>query len=345
MLPYIQSIIAIILGIVSSVTDLKNKKIYNKNIIVALFISAISYVILYKQIEIKYIPNFTLNLIISMLISFAFYYFKIWAAGDAKLFLTITFMIPYEIYEVEISNVFPSLNLLIIIFCIAFIYVFFETIFLWFKDKNRLEKLKLSNFKKDDIYEFIIQYLLGYLITIFLNNILNKFFLDFRLSNQGLLLLCNMLVLIFTYRIVKTRKSSLTLIGVFFLLNFAYYFKYGFEIYTINLKMLLLVFIIIIFRRVSEKYNYEEIKINDLKPRMILSYGSVLRFFNSRVKGLPKTTTETTDSRLTEEQVESIKRWSKSSKGLETIVIVKHMPFAPFILAGELVFFILRLYS
>lgn len=86
MLPYIQSIIAIILGIVSSVTDLKNKKIYNKNIIVALFISAISYVILYKQIEIKYIPNFTLNLIISMLISFAFYYFKIWAAGDAKLF-------------------------------------------------------------------------------------------------------------------------------------------------------------------------------------------------------------------------------------------------------------------
>ena len=138
MLPYIQSIIAIILGVVSSVTDLKNKKIYNKNIIVALFISAISYVILYKQIEIKYVSNFTLNLIISMLISFAFYYFKIWAAGDAKLFLTITFMIPYEIYEVEINNVFPSLNLLIIIFCIAFIYVFFETIFLWFKDKNIL---------------------------------------------------------------------------------------------------------------------------------------------------------------------------------------------------------------
>ena len=36
--------------------------------------------------------------------------------------------------------------------------------------------------------------------------------------------------------------------------------------------MLLLVFIIILFRRVSEKYNYEEIKISDLKPRMILSY-------------------------------------------------------------------------
>ena len=53
MLPYIQSIIAIILGIVSSITDLKNKKIYNKNILIALIISAISYAICSKQIEIN----------------------------------------------------------------------------------------------------------------------------------------------------------------------------------------------------------------------------------------------------------------------------------------------------
>ena len=116
MLPYIQSIIAIILGIVSSITDLKNKKIYNKNIIIALIISAINYAICFKQIEINYILNFIINLIITIVISFIFYYFKIWAAGDAKLFLAITFMIPYEIYEVETKNVFPALNLLIIIF-------------------------------------------------------------------------------------------------------------------------------------------------------------------------------------------------------------------------------------
>ena len=48
---------------------------------------------------------------------------------------------------------------------------------------------------------------------------------------------------------------------------------------------------------------------------------------------------------LTEEEVESIKRWSKTKKGKETIVIVRHMPFAPFMLVGELLFFIFRLYS
>ena len=98
------------------------------------------------------------------------------------------------------------------------------------------------------------------------------------------------------------------------------------------------------FRSVSEKYNYEEIKVEDLKPRMILSFGSVIKFYSSRVKGLPKSTTETTDSRLTLDEVESIKRWSKTKKGEDTITIVRHLPFAPFIFLGELLFFILRVY-
>lgn len=99
-----------------------------------------------------------------------------------------------------------------------------------------------------------------------------------------------------------------------------------------------------LFRNVSEQYNYKCIKIADLKPRMILSYGSVLKFYNSRIKGLPKQTTEATDSRITEDEVNSIKRWSKSTKGEENIVIVRHMPFAPFMLIGEVIFFILHLY-
>ena len=123
MLVYIQSIIAIILGIVSSITDFKNKKIYNKNILIAVGLSVLTYLIFLKQIEIAYIKNYTINLVISIVISFLFFYLKIWAAGDAKLFLAIVFMIPFEIYEVETKNLFPALILLIMIFSIAFLYV------------------------------------------------------------------------------------------------------------------------------------------------------------------------------------------------------------------------------
>ena len=63
MLAYIQSIIAIILGIISSVTDFKNKKIYNKNIILALIVSILVYAVLWNQIEIKNIKNYLINFI------------------------------------------------------------------------------------------------------------------------------------------------------------------------------------------------------------------------------------------------------------------------------------------
>ncbi len=341
MLVYIQTLIAIALGVVSSITDFKNKKIYNKNIIIAVGLSGLTYLIFFKQIE--NLQSYLINLIISIIISFIFFYLKIWAAGDAKLFLAIVFMIPFELYEVSDKNIFPALILLIMMFSIAFIYVVFETFYLWGKDKDRLNKIQITNIDKTKVKDFILQYFMGYFIILFINKIALKFFMEFKINNGGLMLLCNMLVLIFTYRMIKGKKKSLIATSVFAILNFIYYVLFGLQIYSLNIKMLIIVLIILIFRTISEKYNYEEIKIIDLKPRMILSYESVIKFYSSRVKGLPKTTTETTDSRLTETEVESIKRWSKTTKGQDTIIIVRHMPFAPFIFVGEVLFFILKL--
>lgn len=247
--------------------------------------------------------------------------------------------------EVETNNVFPALYLLIVIFGVAFIYVFFETVYLWIKDKEKAKKIKELKLEKAEIKEFIIKYFMGYFIILFINNITLKFFTEFRINNAGLMLICNMLILIFIYRVIREEKQSLIVTFIFIIANIIYYAMFGLEIYNINIKILILVLTIMIFRSISEKYNYEEIRIEDLKPRMILSFESVLKFYSSRIKGLPQSTTETTDSRLTEEEVESIKRWSKSKKGKETIVIVRHMPFAPFMLVGELLFFIFRLYN
>ncbi len=345
MLLYIQSIIAIILGIISSITDFKNKKIYNKNIILAVIVSIFTYAVLWNQIELIYIKSYLINLGIGVVISFLFFYFKIWAAGDAKLFLAIVIMIPYELYEVETNNVFPGLYLLIMIFSVAFIYVFFETVYLWIKDKEKLKKIKELELGKEKIKEFIIRYFMGYFIILFINNITLKFFTEFKTNNAGLMLICNMLTLFFIYRVIREEKQLLMVTFIFIVANILYYTLFGLDIYSINIKIFILILLIMMFRNISEKYNYEEIKVEDLKPRMILSFESVLKFYSSRIKGLPQSTTETTDSRLTEKEVECIKRWSKSKKGKKTIVIVRHMPFAPFILFGEILFFIFKLYS
>lgn len=344
MLVYIQSIISILLGIVAAITDFKDKKIYNKNVLIAITVSILSYFIFYKQMEIMYIKNYLINLLISVVISFLFFYFKIWAAGDAKLFLALIIMIPFEIYEVPTSNVFPALYLLIMIFCTAFIYVVLETIILWIKDNEKFEQLKVSKLQTEELKELIIQYFMGYFVILFINNISFKIFPEFTIKNGGLMLLGNMLILIFVYRVIRETKKSLTTIIIFVIANVIYYAIFGFEIGLIDIKLFALALVIMIFRRISEKYNYEEIKVEDLKPRMILSFGSVLKFYGSRVKGLPQTTTETTDSRLSQEEVDSIKRWSKTARGKKTVVIVRYMPFAPFILIGEILFWILRLY-
>ena len=345
MLNYVQSTIALILGIIASITDFKDKKIYNKHIIIACIISVCTYIYFFKEIETEYIRNSSINFIITLIISLCFYYFRIWAAGDAKLFVAIIFMIPYNVYETQIKNVFPALNLLIIIFSIAFIYIFIETIFLWIKDERKFEKFKISKMSKKEIIEYIISYFMGYFLIVFINNMVYTFGEEIAINNAGLLLLCNMLLLMFIYRVIDSKKKMMFALSMFILANVIYHVIMGFAIMIINVKMLLIVLIIVLFRKVAEEYNYEEIKIENLKERMILSYGSVLKFYGSKVKGLPEFTTENTNSRLTKEEVESIKRWSRTKRGTDELVIVRHLPFAPFMLCGEIIFFILRIYS
>lgn len=340
MLVYLQSFVAVTVGILAAFTDFKEKKIYNKTIIFGIALSLLLYIVLWNQIDMELIKSYIINLGISILISFLFFYFKVWAAGDAKLFIAMIIMIPFELYEVDTTNIFPGIYLLILIFSVAFIYVVIETILLWSKDNEKFKKI----ISVVSIKEWLEKYFIGYLITLFVNNVIFTVFPDFQEQNGALMLICNMLLLIFVYRIIQSKKQTIIVISISFALNIIYYAIIGFTFYPINIKMLVIVVAIMLFRSIMEKYNYECIKITDLKPRMILSYGSVLKFYSSRIKGLPKQTTESTDSRLTEDEVNSIKRWSKSAKGMDSIVIVRHMPFAPFMLIGEIIFFALHLY-
>lgn len=344
MLAYLQSFIALIIGILATITDFREKKIYNKTIIYGVIVSFILYIVMWKQIDMELIKNYVINLSISILISFLFFYFKIWAAGDAKLFIAMIIMIPFELYEVDLSNIFPGIYLLIIIFSIAFLYVVMETIFLWAKDSEKFQKLKTIKFNIKTIKDWLEKYFMGYFIILLINNIIYLLFPTFQEKNGALMLVCNMLILIFIYRIIQNKKQTIIVTTISIIFNIIYYIIMKFNIYQINIKMFIIVISIMIFRDISEKYNYECIKIENLKPRMILSYGSVLKFYSSRIKGLPKHTTETTDSRLTNDEVNSIKRWSKSSKGDDSIVVVRHMPFAPFMLIGEIIFWVLHLY-
>lgn len=339
---YIQSILIIILCLISSLTDFKHKKIYNKYLFMYASISSVVYLIFFRYIDINNIMPYVFNLIITVVLSYMFYTYKIWAAGDAKLFITITYMIPYELYEVTNKVLFPTLYLLIIIFGTAFISIVIESIFLLITRKKTIKKE--LNIEKYSIKNFINNYVEGFLILNLINTINFMYFKDFYINNILFIYLLNMVILFFVYKISEKKniRTIITLIALLF--NIILVFCNSFTFVGFNYKSTLIVFLIIVLKDLCNKYNYEEIKIDELKPRMILSLSAIIDFYGSNVKNLPHSTTEDTDSRITEIEVDSIKRWSKTKKGKETIVIVRHLPFAPFILIGTIVYFIFRLF-
>ena len=122
MLVYLQSFLAITMGIFATATDFKDKKIYNKTLLCTIVISFLLYIVMWNQIDVELIKNYIINLAISTVISFLFFYFKIWAAGDAKMFITMIIMIPFELYEVDTINVFPGIYMMIIGNILGYIY-------------------------------------------------------------------------------------------------------------------------------------------------------------------------------------------------------------------------------
>ena len=84
---------------------------------------------------------------------------------------------------------------------------------------------------------------------------------EFRQNNVGLILLCNMLLLLFIYRVINDKKRIILITIIFEICNIIYYILFGFEIYSINVKMVVIVIIILLFRMISEEYNYEEIEV------------------------------------------------------------------------------------
>lgn len=304
--------------------------------------SSLSYIIFYKEIEYGDILNHAINCLITLIISMSFYYLRIWAAGDAKLFWALSYILPFSIYEVDRYNLFPMVYLLIIIFSIAFIYVVVETAILWARDKNKFKKIQITKLDKFDVRDFVKRYLANYSFILLLNNVIYRILGDVASINAPLILVSDMLIIMIIYKKIHTTKSIIILLATTFILNVIYYTVFKEDINVINVKMLTLIILLMVFQHISEKYNYEEINVTDLKPGMILSAETVILFFNSKVKGLPIKTTEWTDSRITEEEVKSIQRWEKTAKGRDKIITVKYMPFAPFICVGTIIYLLIK---
>lgn len=116
----ILSIFLLSFGVLTSIEDIKTGKIRNKLIIIA-----VAFALLWKLfINTGHVNSTFLNAGISLAIGFAFWHFRLWTAGDAKLFFAYSLLVPFETYQYGYLPYFPSLVILINALAVALAFLF-----------------------------------------------------------------------------------------------------------------------------------------------------------------------------------------------------------------------------
>jgi hypothetical protein len=105
-------------GIITSYEDIKIGKIRNRWIALALAYAAAAYalLILYyyltSVINLHYIIELATNLLFAVAVGFGLWYAGVWTAGDGKLFIAFTALLPLSVFSLGYQPWIPSITLL-----------------------------------------------------------------------------------------------------------------------------------------------------------------------------------------------------------------------------------------
>ncbi len=146
-----------LLGAVCVCTDLKEGKIKNKWIKIGLLWAVFLYFGLFlynffylrKQENEQYLLQMISNGAVSLLVGYFLWKFKLWAAGDAKLFFVFSLLIPLSFYSNHYLNVFPAFVLLINTFILILAFLALEALVI--NSKKLIKKRRKPELKKENL--------------------------------------------------------------------------------------------------------------------------------------------------------------------------------------------------
>lgn len=323
----------------SSITDIKHSVIQNKAVLWSLSAGLALNIIYYLFFAKDYRSIFIVNLLILSAVSITLYALSLWAAGDAKMMIAVVFSLPGRLYDTDLTRgIAPALSIIVTAFSAAFLYIVSESIV------RRIAHKDCLNLEfKGRMQGFIGEYVICMIYVFFCNNAVLTFMPDLYYSNMILFSIINMFVVIIVtkYQIFKNKWLLIVLGGIDIVMEVMKWMKSG--PVRINWLVYVCFAVILLLRMSSEQYSYKLIPTAEVKKGMVLSRASVLSMSISKVKGLPKYTTEDMRSRICEEEAEAIRRWEDSKYGKHEIEIVRKLPFGIFISIGVLVMVLLRI--
>ncbi|MFW6024800.1 MAG: prepilin peptidase [Candidatus Woesearchaeota archaeon] len=259
----------ILLLIFSTITDLKEKKIYNLFIYTSLIFSLIINVIFLifgSEFYSFYYTEYFISFLISSIIVIVFWKIRFLSAGDSKLFIALFSLMPPSIFVYNHVNNFYHLSLLFNVLLISFIYLFPDVV----------KKTTFKNLKKYLKGIFDPKFLLYASLFVYSISYFSQFIRKLLLIEQSnfFIDIFFLILLFLTLRKIFGKYFFKLVIGFslfrFFILDFDQVFSFSYWSYFI-----ILIFIFVVLRFIIIYLSYEvftkEEKISDLKPGMVLA--------------------------------------------------------------------------
>jgi len=355
----------LLIGFFTSYSDIKYGKIKNSYLKIGFIYICCLYFFLfiYSQYFLhannyKYLLGLLLNSSICLIVGYLLWHFNLWAAGDAKLLVIYSLLIPLETYINNYISYFPSLIILIdtitliVIFllCKLIIKIIYELV-LSFENRgnggfsNRLKGIKYfvifwvkpQNFKRIfiKIFSFFIPLVSLLIISQILKSrteiLLTSFLKPFLVYS------CLLLLNLFLFRIMAKNKI-LRIIIIILGLTLCFYLLVSQQVFLlisiVKRGLIMMCLFGIFIQSINWYLEYRDIKlvaVCNLRPGMFLTQSSINVIQNKFGLDIKFDIKQWNFSDgLTENQIRIIQEIFQTDS-TKTLTIYSTFPFAPFL--------------
>jgi len=336
----------LILGIITSYTDIRYGKIKNKTILFSIIYSLLAYFllifILKEQTTSQYLLQTTINIISALLIGYLMWDVGLWTAGDGKLFFAFATLIPlFQYNKASYIPFFPSMNILINTFIPIFLFFFIQLMFKTSLAQKKKSIKKALNPKK-------LWFL--FLLLFSLSWVIESLFKTFNITlNYFFTIILFFIIIMPLLKLLP--KHLYTAIGAICILRIIF----DKDLFTIQtLSSIITLLLIFIFARYFLldlgfiKFT-TSVKIANLKPGMVpaeMIYNNnkkitkrkilFFSFFDYLKERNNNSLIDSKTEGLTKEDVKKIKTLAKKHPDLKSFQIQQTLPFAPYLFLGTI---------
>jgi len=328
--PILLIALCLLVSIIGAWTDIRAGRVPNLYLLIAAALGAIIYAsaIATHQTFWTSFPGWAINLTLAVILSVVFYLYDVWAPGDAKLFILVTAIYPLSFYAAPAANLFPALSIVVFAYAVGYLYLVALALR---RSRTGDRTLLLPTINR----AFIIGFLINAGVIIGLQMAIATLLPDFYTANQVLVLLSTVG---FCYILQRKWPKILLFVGAIGLLSALIMAVITSEYSTLLVSLPLSIIMALLTQllvRLADTNSYREIKGEEVKPGMILSYGSILAMQNCIDPNIPRQTTENRRSRLSISQAEAVRNWCRITN--RPVMIVEMLPFAPFLCVGLII--------